>query len=147
MISEDIPKGFYVYEVYIGVDTGTTTAIAVYYPSEDQFQRLESGGILDMMDIVLEYKNNESLLIRIEDARKRGHSGKDAAARAQGAGSVKRDGSIWEEFCEKYDLNYELVPPQSNLTKVDQQTFRRMTGWSKRTNQHKRDAGMLVYGY
>ena len=147
---EAIPKGFTKYNWYIGIDPGVTTGYAIFNSKKNEFLCVTSAKILEaMIDIQERFQNDingHSHLIRIEDARKRGNSGARSAAKAQGAGSVKRDSKIWEEWCEMYGYNYELIAPQSNMTKLDQQTFKRITGWEKRTNSHGRDAGILVYG-
>jgi hypothetical protein len=90
----------------------------------------------------------------VEDARQRKWFGKmDAeqrkygAAVREGAGSIKRDCQIWEEFLEFMGIKYELVAPKNNKTKLDQKLFSNYTGWKERTNEHARDAAMLVYGF
>ena len=147
---EAIPKGFTKYEWYIGIDPGVTTGYAIFNSKKNEFMMVTSGKILEaMLDIQERFQNNingHSHLIRIEDARKRGNSGAKSAAKAQGAGSVKRDSKIWEEWCEMHGYNYELVAPQRNMTKLDQKTFKQITGWEKQTNHNSRDSAMLIYG-
>lgn len=67
--------------------------------------------------------------------------------RLQGVGSVKRDASIWEDYLKDLGVSFEMVAPKRNVTKLKQETFKRYTGWDKRTNEHGRDAAMLVFGY
>lgn len=86
------------------------------------------------------------LKIRIEDARLRRWFGKTSREVLQGAGSIKRDCKIWEEFFELHDLPFEFVAPKNNKTKLDAKLFSNMTGCKLRTNEHERDAAMLVYG-
>jgi hypothetical protein len=38
-----------------------------------------------------------------------------------------------------------LVHPAANATKKKAKDFIRMTGWTGRTNEHARDAAMLVF--
>ena len=63
-----------------------------------------------------------------------------------GAGSVKRDAVIWEEFCIDNGIKFFSVPPAKGLTKWSAQTFSEVTGWQGRTSNHGRDAALLVYG-
>ena len=65
----------------------------------------------------------------------------------QGVGSVKRDATIWEDFLKDLGVKFEMVAPKRNVTKLTQETFKRYTGWSSKTNEHGRDAAMLIYGY
>jgi hypothetical protein len=64
----------------------------------------------------------------------------------QGAGSVKRDCNIWEEFLTEKRIPFEAVAPKHNVTKLRADAFRNITRWEGRTNEHERDAAMLVYG-
>ena len=64
----------------------------------------------------------------------------------QGVGSVKRDASIWEAYLTDLGVWFEMVAPKRNLTKITHETFVNMTKWKGRTNEHKRDAAMLVFG-
>lgn len=45
------------------------------------------------------------------------------------------------------DINFEMVAPKDNITKTKADYFKRLTGWTKRTSEHSRDAGMLVFGW
>ena len=45
-----------------------------------------------------------------------------------------------------HGIDFEAVPPKNNKTKMTAEAFERMTGWKGRTNEHGRDAAMLVYG-
>lgn len=66
--------------------------------------------------------------------------------RAKGAGSVERDCSIWEDFLADINIPCEMVAPKNNVTKLRQEAFANLTGWTQRTNEHERDAAMLVFG-
>lgn len=67
--------------------------------------------------------------------------------RLQGVGSVKRDAAIWDDYLAGLGADYEMVEPKRNVTKLTQDGFKNITGYGKRTNEHERDAAMLVYGY
>lgn len=36
--------------------------------------------------------------------------------------------------------------PKNNRTKLTAEQFNRLTGWTARTNEHSRDAAMLIWG-
>lgn len=50
-------------------------------------------------------------------------------------------------FLKDLGVKFEMVAPKMNVTKLTQETFKRYTGWKKLTNEHGRDAAMLVFGY
>lgn len=123
----------------IGLDIGTNTGVALAI--DGVLKEVFSTTILGAFDYCLEHKD---ATFRIEDARKlKFDSGNKA--RLQGAGSVKRDANIWEEFMERHGLKYFLIDPRQNIKKVDAARFKKMTGWVARTNEHGRDAAMMVF--
>ena len=67
--------------------------------------------------------------------------------RLQGVGSVKRDATIWEDYLTELGVEFEMVAPKRNTTKMSQEYFKQLTGWKKQTNEHSRDAAMLVFGF
>lgn len=126
----------------IGIDTGTITGVA--RSEKGELVEVFSSTILNAFDYVLQHRDAR---FYIEDARKLKWGGynKGNTQRLQGAGSVKRDAAIWEEFMEKHELDYVLVDPRRNRKKLDAKTFQRITGYMGRTNEHGRDAAMMVY--
>jgi hypothetical protein len=91
--------------------------------------------------------HGEEIQVVFEDARQRtwfGHG--DTSAKAQGAGSVKRDCSIWEDFCKDYDIPFWAKPPVKGATKVSADYFKMVSHYQGRTSEHSRDAAMLVIG-
>ena len=86
-----------------------------------------------------------------EDARLRTHFGtqrgtKEDDALKQGAGSIKRDCTIWEDFFEDLGIPFMAISPMQKGRKETAESFTRLTGWTARTSNHGRDAGMLVMG-
>jgi len=129
----------------IGIDPGTKTGLSVWDTSRKGFDKVASTTIISAMAFIRGF-NITDTKIRIEDARKRTWFGHKSLEVLQGAGSIKRDCQIWEEFCLHYGFEYELVAPKNNKTKLDAKLFARMTGWKEKTNEHSRDSAMLVYG-
>lgn len=142
--------------ICIGIDPGTHTGVAVWDTGEGKFLSLETLPIHRAMELVKEWSHphwhneklyNEEIQVVFEDARQRnwfGHG--DVAAKAQGAGSVKRDCAIWEDFCRDYDIPFQAKPPIKGATKVSPEYFKMISKWEKRTSEHSRDAAMLVIG-
>ena len=136
-------------QLAIGIDPGVKTGIAV--ADHGKLQSVASATITAAMQMVLAVKD-QGPMVYIEDARKRTWFGGADARQArsgagirEGVGSVKRDCGIWEQFCIEQKIAYQLVHPAANKTKLDSDHFWRITGWAGKTNEHSRDAAMLVY--
>lgn len=132
----------------IGIDPGTKTGFAVLNKQTGSLIVCKTIGITRAMSEVSNHSGRHVIRVFVEDARKRKWFGKDASAKAQGAGSVKRDCAIWEEFLTDQGIPFEMVDPktQRGLTKMDAERFKALTGWQDRTSEHARDAAILVIG-
>ena len=132
----------------IGIDTGVKTGVAVWQDGE--LLAVESMTITQAMRFIQDFDNKRGIVkLYIEDARKWiGFHGKTKAtqARLQGAGSVKRDAKIWEDWCKENGYEVVFVKPMGKGLKKSADEFKRITGWQGRTNEHARDAAMIVYG-
>lgn len=133
--------------ICIGIDPGTHTGMAIWDSRDGKFLSLETLPIHQaMLKVLLESERNRgNVQVVFEDARQRTWFGTgDVSAKAQGAGSVKRDCAIWEAFCKDYDIPYWAKPPVKGATKVSAEYFKTISGWDGRTSEHARDAAMLV---
>jgi len=138
------------YDVIIGIDTGVNTGFAAWDRKNKNFLQLDTVFIhkaLERVSNVL-LNSNYRLFVRVEDARLATFGRGDRAnmSKAQGAGSVKRDAKIWEDFLTDCGIPFELVRPAMRKKKLTSAEFKKITGWTAPTNQHGRDAAMLVYG-
>ena len=132
--------------IKIGIDTGVNTGIAVSV--DGKLTVVASMTITKAFALVAQYPADQAKLY-IEDARKwRGWKGKtkQTEARLQGAGAVKRDAQIWEDWCKENGYVAVFIAPYHNNTKLDKDDFERITKWTGRTNNHSRDAAMLIFG-
>lgn len=134
------------YRFYIGIDTGKNTGFAIWDKSEKKFLEISSVLIHQAFEKILSFDKSDCF-IRVEDARKRKWFGSDAKLKQQGAGSIKRDATIWEDFLTDKGYDFEMVAPQNNKTKLTSETFKAMTKWDKSTNNHARDAAMMVLNF
>lgn len=135
--------------IYIGIDPGTHTGVAVWDSKEGKFLSLETMPIHIALTRVLAIaeRHRDDVQVIFEDARLRTWFGKgNVSAKAQGAGSVKRDCSIWENFLTDMEIPFVTTKPGNVATKVTPSWFRKMTGWEGRCSEHARDAAMLVFG-
>ena len=133
--------------ICIGIDPGTHTGVAVWDSKEGKFLSLETLPIHRAMVEVMNLRIGREILVVFEDARQRKWYGKgNTNAKLQGAGSVKRDCSIWEEFCKDYGIPFRAIPPVKGATKVSPEYFKLISHYKGRTSEHSRDAAMLVIG-
>ena len=138
--------------IVVGIDPGLHTGLAVWDTSSRQFLDIRCSGIVDAMRYLHELQATHQIgLLVFEDARKRKwipreRDLREMKGRAMGAGSVRRDSAIWEEWCKSYSVPFVSPPPRPGLTKFTDAYFRGITGYDRRTNEHGRDAAMLVFG-
>lgn len=134
----------------IGIDPGVSTGFArvnatasfaelctlsMYYAQDRILQIVEVYGV-------------ESVLVCIEDCRLRKWvDPKLGKERLRGIGSVERDCSLWQEFCELHGLRFELVAPRGIATKMDKWVFAQTFDYPYDTSNHARDAGTLARKY
>ncbi|HOJ04135.1 MAG TPA: hypothetical protein PK916_09030 [Bacteroidota bacterium] len=139
---------------YIGIDPGATTGFALWLPNE-KLLKLHS---LDFWDTVYELNNHftlyeQRLLVVIEAAwkinksyqRHEGESGYRGMLKInRNAGAANREGELLSLYVKRNEMRVlEIIP---NARKMGAGQFRQLTGYTKRTNQHERDAAMLVWG-
>ena len=135
--------------IYIGIDPGTHTGVAIWDSCAEEFLSLETLPIHRALQEVFKWRQRPTeIQVVFEDARQRTWFGKDknTNAKLQGAGSIKRDCSIWEDFCKDYQIPFLAVPPMKGGTKLSEAYFKTISGWKGRTSNHARDAAMLVIG-
>lgn len=135
---------------YVGIDAGVKTGIGVWNPNFKCIEAIKTMPIHKAFDFIKDLSNKAELYVRVEDARQRKWFGKQSNSKQQGAGSIKRDCSIWEAFLQdlKKDgviKDFKMVHPIKGSTKLEPELFRRATGYALTTSEHARDAIMLVY--
>lgn len=141
-----LPSG---HKFAIGIDPGVNTGVGVWDVDAKKLVRVESMMLVDALMFVQElHQSGNVAFVRFEDARLRtGYFGPNAKAKQQGAGSVKRDSKVWEEFLRSRAIPFEAISPQTKGAKVNAVVFKKLTGWDKASNEHGRDAAMMVFGW
>ena len=131
----------------VGIDPGKHTAIAILNLETGELEELQTM----MIHNALEYVDGMLLdsYIVVEDAHK--WDNKDAEnyeERKQGAGSIKRDCTIWKDYLKDNEAFFAFNRPQKNsLKNISHSQFKKLTGWVGRTNEHNRAAAMMILGY
>lgn len=135
------------YKYYIGIDCGVQTGICVWSKEDKKIRHIATVKIHEAMEGVKFWhqSNPGQVFVRVEDARK--VIFKTDLVKAQGAGSVKRDAIIWEDYLEWLKIDFEMVRPKKQITKLSAAAFKQITKYDGSTSSHARDAGMLVYGF
>lgn len=137
----------------IGIDCGTNTGFAVWDPARREFTKLKTLAIHRAMEAVKALHEMPGVTVEVyfEDARLRNwfeheRNASEYRGKLMGAGAVKRDSAIWEDFLTDYKIPFKAVAPKNNATKVEVDFFNRITGWEGSSSEHSRDAAMLVFG-
>ena len=137
--------------IIIGIDPGVNTGYAMSMDGTGAILELLTTKIHTAMSKVQAlnrcYNMSHGIYCFVEDPNKRVWFGpeKNYRDKAQGAGSVKRDFSIWRDFLEDEDIPMIPVAPKDIAT-VNHEMFCRLTKWAGKTNEHNRKAGLLVFG-
>lgn len=137
------------YKYAIGIDTGVHTGFAVWNIINQEIITCKTMKIDEAMEIIKEiYESHNDFIVIIEDARLRKFfKGENMAAKQQGAGSIKRDAKIWEDYLTRLRIDFKLVNPTYRRTKLTDEYFKKISKYEGRTSNHARDAAMLVLGY
>ena len=135
-------------KIYIGIDPGTHTGVALWDPSikELKISTLKIHEAMNAIKVIAETIEKKSVKVRFEDARQRKWFGNAGRDQLQGAGSIKRDCAIWEDYLKDLGVDFEMVAPKNAITKMKAEYFRQLTGYKGKTSEHGRDAALLVYG-
>ena len=133
--------------IIVGIDPGKHTGYAEYDARTKRLRECEALLIHQAMRRIENLQNLQLLkMVVFEDARLRTWLGSKGREALQGAGSIKRDCTIWEDFLRDIGVVYRNIKPAAGATKWPAAKFAKMTGWKHRTNEHARDAAVLVWG-
>lgn len=111
---------------YIGIDTGVHTGFAVWHSDTKYLAEVSTMTITQAMErvkMISDIRGKDNIRLFIEDARQRKWFGNAGREKLQGAGSVKRDSRIWEDWCREQGLQYRMVAPKNNRHKTVRSTI------------------------
>ena len=130
----------------IGIDPGTKTGIAVI--KEGCYTEIKTMSIIEAIFFINDLSVTDEIEVYIENPNLRKYFGNTGREVLQGAGSIKRDYAIWEDYFTKMKINFYPVSPQSVGSQFDNITiFKAETGWKKRTSTHARDAAKIIFKF
>jgi len=133
----------------IGIDPGKVTGFAVYNVASGALVELRSMNFWSAFWRVRDFSPHllSRVVVEVPESK---HVWQDKAKgeRAllrQGinVGSVIRESELLAEGLSVLGYPVVTVHPRR---KVNHATFQKVTGWTERTNQHQRDAGLLCFG-
>jgi len=137
--------------IYVGIDPGEHTGVAVWDSERQAFTDLRTLKLHQALQYVAQLDDAEDIAVIFEDARQRRwfpreRSASEYRGRLMGAGAAKRDAAIWQEFLDDLAIPYEAHSPRPGTTKWNEDYWRKVTGWQGRSSEHSRDAALLVFG-
>ena len=137
----------------IGMDPGVETGVAFYQGGvlvdlqtlePHKLERFIKGpAAAGAVRLVFEDSRLEK---RLWNARTKGAIGA-ALATARSVGEVDGWCRLITRFCGEQGIPAHGISPTDKGGKVDAAAFGRITGWTKRSNQHERDAAMVCWPY
>jgi hypothetical protein len=130
----------------VGIDPGTDTGVAVWDKTAKRLTEMKTTGIVEAQELIgIMHRAGSLGLVVFEDATLHGRRDKSPGA-AMGAGSIRRECSIWREWLEFHGIPYRAISARQKGAKLSADQFVKLTGKAGRTSQHARDAAMTVWG-
>ena len=134
----------------LGIDPGANTGLAYY--TDGQLTALRTiephalGHFLREAGAARVVFEDSRLEKRLWNARTKGAYGA-ALATARSVGQVDAWCSLIDAICAELGIPAHGISPTAKGAKVDAAAFGRITGWTGRSNQHERDAGMVAWPF
>lgn len=140
--------------IYIGIDPDVDKNGFAYYHTLTKSLELKSYSFWDLIEeiervlYILDFDDSFHVVIEGGWLNKKSnwHGGNKLASSriAKNVGSNHQVGKLIVEYCEQNGIPHEVVKPTKS--KLNAETFKKVTGYEGRTNQETRDAAMLVFG-
>lgn len=136
-------------KVLIGIDCDVEKSGVCYYFSKESF-KLYNLTFFELFTTLKQTECNVKVYIEAGWLNKSNWHKISNGSAAINASIGLRTGANHEvgrkivEMCEYLEIEYELIKPTKS--KVNSETFNKITGHKGRTNQEQRDAAMLVFG-
>lgn len=135
--------------VIFGVDPGLSTGLARY-----EAGRLVVLVTLHPSDLLREILSARPGLVVFEDSRMTPHTWTRPGTSARAQVKIARNvGQIdaWckqiEDLCTRSSIAFIPRSPRDKGSKVDADTFNRLVGWNKNSNEHERDAALVAWPF
>lgn len=137
--------------IYIGIDPDTDkSGVAIYNTGTKKLKEVKALSFWDLIDELDSWTIPIHVIIEagwlIKKSNWHTSQGQTKAVGetiAKNVGANHQVGKLIEKFCIQENIEYTLREPRG---KVTDETFKKLTKWTEKTNQDMRDAAMLVYG-
>ena len=132
----------------IGLDPGANTGVAIF--DDRKLIRLTTWTPIQLITL-LPILGVTSVIF--EDSRltspvwSRGTSPAARMKIARNVGQVDAICNLICALCEEMKISAHGISPKHKGRKLDAETFNKLTGWDKKSNQHERDAAMCVFSH
>lgn len=143
-------KGKESYRYKIGIDPGIKSGWASWDCIDKEFKVVKTMKLWEIFralgspfhfDDTMVYIENPNTFIPFKNVPR-----EEIDARKQGAGACKQTFKHIIEFLEDHNIPYQTTRLQGGLKKKSAQWFREQTKWEERTDEHGRDAALIVWG-
>lgn len=139
----------------IGIDPGRNTGIAIYNKAERKLERVFSLSFWEAIKFLEQFEGRDDVKVYIENPNLNPSLHKHTAMYglnqalkvAQDVGRVKEQAQLLIDWLNAHRLKpVEIKPSKASGTKIKSPYFNKITKYKGRTNEHGRDAAMLVFG-
>ena len=132
---------------YVGIDPGVNTGVAIVH--DGAYISISTMTITKAMQMLyLILMDGAEIELYVEDPNKRKWYGHKSNVKQQGAGSIKRDYSIWSVWAKENNVKLHPVAPKDVGSLFDNEVlFKEATKWVKKCSVHARDAARMVYRF
>jgi hypothetical protein len=130
--------------IAIGIDCGKTTGVAI--AENGKISTLITTDFWGAISILQQYPNALTV-VELPTTRHVWHDSKNTkTAQRTGfnVGSCLREAELIIKWLNMESREYFIQRPQG---KISAEEFKKITGFTKSSNAHTRDAGMLVHGF
>jgi hypothetical protein len=139
----------------LGIDGGTKTGFAVWDRKERKFVDIKTTSFWKFFPLLDEFGlHPQNTNVYVENPSenkpvfmKKGVKNMNMMLKvAQNVGGVKRETELLIEGLENAGFDVIKIPPRKgSYTKMKAEPFKNLTKYDKKTSEHGRDAGMLVF--
>lgn len=136
---------------YFGIDPGIVCGLALWDAQEQKFISVEGVKLHQLFSQLDLYAPVYPITVRIEDPTTwhpfRGSDPHENSMRIQGAGALKQTFKHIIEYLEDRNIEHTKIKLTGVRKKVKAPEFKALTKHQGSTNEHGRDAAMLVFGF
>lgn len=129
----------------IGIDPGINCGFAVFDRMEKKLIACRSMQLWELFQTLRAWSSN-NVEVFIENPNTWTNIGQGKVeGREQGAGAVKQSYKHITQFLDHLSVKYTATKLQGTMKKANAAKFKLITRWVGKTNEHSRDAALIVF--